>query len=124
MRVGSLLSAGEYALVMDRPSQATRAQLVTALVVAEAIGDRQHMAYALTLLAWAAADAGTARRGGPAVGCDRGRIGAQPVRPMGARSATNTLATLEVAAGPDFDRGRVEGASLTFDEAVEEALAT
>src|SRR3954454_2476522 len=62
-RIGSLLDAAEVALGMDRSSQARDISL-QALSIAREIGDRMRMAYAVTLLAWAAAADGQFERAG------------------------------------------------------------
>jgi tetratricopeptide (TPR) repeat protein len=120
LRIGSLLSAAEYALLMSRPSQG-RDLSRTVLGVAKAIGDRQQIAYALSLLAWAAADLSEPVAAGRLWGAietesARASIGQWEL------AREEYEAHLLVVAGPDFDRGRAEGASLTLDGAVEEAL--
>ena len=122
LRIGALLSAAEYALQMDRPAQGRDVSL-SALTVARAIGDRQRIAYALTLLAWAAAELGQPLVAGRVWGAIEAESARAPFGQWeGARESYDSRVL--VAAGPDFDRGRAEGLSLTLDEAAEEALAS
>ena len=122
LRIGSLLQASEVAMQTGRPTQARESSL-TALAVAHAIGDRQQVAWALTLIAWAAADLRQPVLAGRLWGAletesARAAFGQwEPEREM-------YLSRVEVVGEPDFDRGRAEGASLTFDEAVEIALTS
>ena len=122
LRLGSLLAAAEYALEMDRPSQARDLSL-TALSVADAIGDRMRIAYALTLLAWTAAAQGHFDRAGRLWGATEVESARSPFGQW-ELGREEYLRHLDVDPGSDFRRGRDEGASLTFEEAVAEALAS
>src|SRR6185369_16685073 len=111
MRIISLLGAAEIALELDRTSEARDISL-TALAIADAIGDRQQIGYALTLLAWAAADSGepaVAGRLWGAVETDSARA------PFGQWESQREVygSRVGVAAGSDFDRGLAEGRSWT-----------
>ena len=120
-QANSLALAGEVALTVGRPSQAQELCL-SGLPIARQIGDRQRIAYLLTLLAWAATELGQPERAGriwaaiEAEGADR---------PFGQWEAERDeyRAHVFAAAGPEFERGLLEGRSLTFEEAVESALA-
>ncbi len=122
LRIGSLLSAAEIALLMDRPAQG-RDLSRTVLGIARAIGDRQQIAYALSLLAWAAAEHGQPVMAGRLWAAIVAELARAPIGQW-EPAREEYEAHLLVAAGPDFDRGLAEGASLTFEEAVEEAFAT
>jgi hypothetical protein len=121
LQVNSLALAGEFALMLGRPAQAEDLCL-SGLPIARQIGDRQRIAYLLTLLAWAAAELGQPERAGriwaaiEVEGADR---------PFGQWEAERETYRGHVfaAAGPEFERGLLEGRSLTFDEAIESALA-
>jgi hypothetical protein len=121
LQANSLALAAEFALVLGRPTQAEEICLRT-LPIARQIGDRQRIAYLLTLLAWTAAELGQPRRAGrlwaaiETEGADR---------PFGQWEAERESyrTHVDVAAGPEFERGLHEGRTLTFDEAIESALA-
>lgn len=122
LRIGSLLQASDVAMQSGRPTQARESSL-TALAVAHAIGDRQQVAWALTLIAWAAAELGRPDLAGrlwAALEAESARGPFGQWEPSREEYRNHLL----VAAGPDFDRGLAQGASLTFEEAVEQALAS
>ncbi len=107
LQVNSLALAGEFALMLDRPAQAEDLCL-SGLPIARQIGDRQRIAYLLTLLAWAAAELGQPERAGriwaaiEVEGADR---------PFGQWEAERETYRGHVfaAAGPEFERGLLEG---------------
>ncbi|MFL5719007.1 MAG: ATP-binding protein [Chloroflexota bacterium] len=121
LRLGSLLSAAEFALEMDRPAQGRDISL-TALAVADGIGDRMRMAWALSLLAWAAAEEGQFERAGRLFGATEAESARSPFGQW-ERGRDEYLTHLDVDPGSDFRRARDEGASLSFADAVQEALA-
>ncbi len=122
MRINALTAAAEYALEMGRLAHARDLSL-TSLVVAQSIGDRQQIAYALTLLAWAAAELGQPETAGRLWGAVETESARSPFGQWEA-GREGYLAHLLVAAGPEFDRGRAEAPSISFEEAVSLALAT
>jgi predicted ATPase/class 3 adenylate cyclase len=122
LRLGSLLIAAEIALELDRPAQARDLSL-TALAVADDIGDRMHMAWALSLLAWAAAAEGQFERAGRLWGATEAESARSPFGQW-EDGREEYLGHLDVDPGSDFRRAREEGASLAFDEAVQEGLTT
>ncbi|HEV8403585.1 MAG TPA: adenylate/guanylate cyclase domain-containing protein [Candidatus Limnocylindrales bacterium] len=121
LQANSLAVAGQMALEMGRLSQ-SESLCFDGLLIARQIGDRQRIAYLLTLLAWAAADGGHGERAGRLWGAIESE-GAD--RPFGQWEAERETYREHVfaAAGPEFERGLLEGRSLTLDEAVESALA-
>ncbi|MFL5689685.1 MAG: ATP-binding protein, partial [Chloroflexota bacterium] len=121
LRLGSLLSAAEFALEMHRPAQGRDISL-TALAVADGIGDRMRMAWALSLLAWAAAEEGQFERAGRLFGATEAESARSPFGQW-ERGRDEYLTHLDVDPGSDFRRAREEGASLSFADAVQEALA-
>ena len=118
----SLLVAGEFALDMGRPSQAQQI-CIEGLAVARSIGYRQNIAFCLGLLAWAAADLGQSERAGRIWGAIEAEEANGPFGQWEAQRETFRSHAL-AAAGPGFERGLLEGRSLTFDEAIEEALVS
>jgi tetratricopeptide (TPR) repeat protein len=122
LQSNSLSMAGQMALEMGRLSQAEEICL-GALEIARQIGDRQRIAYLLTLLAWAAADRGNGERAGRLWGAIEAE-GAD--RPFGQWEAERETYRRHVFAadGPEFERGLLEGRSLTLDEAIDSALAS
>ena len=120
-RAGVLINAAEYALKLGRIDQAApRAQ--AGLRIAHAMGDRQTTAFALSLHAWIAADAGEPDRAGHLWGAieaeaARGRIG------QWEGVSEEYAARLSPVAGPEFERARSQGRALPLDDAVELALS-
>jgi hypothetical protein len=96
---------------------------LTALPIARQIGDRQRTAYVLTLLAWVATELGQPGRAGR-IWAAIEREGAD--RPYGQWEAERDFyhAHVFAATGPEFERGLLEGQSLSLDEIVEMALAS
>jgi predicted ATPase/DNA-binding SARP family transcriptional activator len=91
-----------------------------ALELRHTMGGRQRIVAALALLAWAAT-----RRDAERAGLLWGAVEAEASRgPLGIweRTRERYPARLAVVAGPDFDRGRTTGLSLSLSEAVEVAL--
>jgi predicted ATPase/class 3 adenylate cyclase len=121
LQINSLALAGEFALMMGRSAQAKEICL-DGLLIARQIGDRQRIAYLLTRLAWAAAELGEPGRAGRIWAAIEVEGAARPFGQWEAERETYR-AHVFVAAGPEFERGLLEGRTLTFDEAVESALA-
>src|SRR3954452_3083665 len=122
LRLGSLLAAAEFALELDRPAQGRDLSL-TALTVADGIGDRMRMAWGMSLLAWAAAAEGQFERAGRLWGATEAESARSPFGQW-ERGVEEYLGHLDIDPGSDFRRAREEGASLSFAKAVQEALAT
>jgi predicted ATPase len=102
----------EYALPRARES----------LLIARTIHDRQGIAYGMTLLAWLAAATGRAERAGLLWGAvereaERGRIG------QWEDEREDYAAHVFAVAGPEFERARADGRTMSLDEAVEYALS-
>jgi hypothetical protein len=114
--------ASEYAMELGRLDDAERWGR-SCLATLNRAGDRQNTVYALALLAWHAAATGEARRGGVLWGA----IEAEEARgPIGAWAGERDLYERRVnaaAAGPAFEEGRRAGRGLSFQQAVEFALA-
>jgi tetratricopeptide (TPR) repeat protein len=120
-RTHALLTAAEYALKLNRPDQA-RARTLEGLSIARAMTDRQSITYGLALLAWAAVAEGKSERAGRLWGAieaeeEHARIG------QWESERESYAQRILVGSGPDFDRGRAEGRSLSLDEAVDYALS-
>jgi predicted ATPase len=111
----------EYALRLGRAADA-RPRAQESLVIAHRIGDRQGIAYGLTLLAWVEAVAGAAYRAGRLWGAvqaeaERGRIG------QWEDEREEYEEHLDPVAGPEFERGQAEARNMSLVDAVEYALA-
>jgi len=117
----SLSTAGEYALLMGHP---LRAQEICreSLAISSAIGDRQSIAFGLGLLAWVAVDLRQAERAGRIWGAIEAEEEHGPIGQWEA-AREEYRARVFTAEGPEFERGRLDGRSLTFEEAIESALA-
>jgi predicted ATPase len=117
----ALQLAAEFTLRLGRPDDALP-RIRDSLVIARTIQDRQGLAYGLTLLAWAAAAKGQAERAGTLWGtvegeAERGRIG------QWESEREEYAGHLFAVAGPEFERARAEGQTMSLDEAVEYALS-
>jgi predicted ATPase len=117
----ALSLAGDYSLRLGRPDDALP-RLRESLVIARTLHDRQWLAYGLTLLAWVAAAKGQAERAGTLWGAvegeaERGRIG------QWENERDEYAGYVFAAAGPEFERSRAEGRTMSLDEAVEYALS-
>jgi predicted ATPase len=117
---GTLLEAGEYALMLDRPEDA-RPRIREGLRIKHEIGDRQGICNGLTLLARTEAATGAANHAGTLWGAveaeaDRGRIGQWEAE------REELERGILVAAGPELEAGRAVGRRLTLDDAVAYAL--
>jgi hypothetical protein len=117
----SLLRITERALELGRLDDAGPAGR-EALRLTQAVGDRQYGIWALGMLAWEAAAAGLANRagriwGGLEIEVERGA-------PMGQWELQQEEFRARVAglAGEDFEPGRADGRSLSFEAVVAEAL--
>jgi tetratricopeptide (TPR) repeat protein len=117
----ALQLAAEFTLRLGRPDDALP-RIRDSLVIARTIQDRQGLAYGLTLLAWAAAAKGQGERAGTLWGtvegeAERGRIG------QWESEREEYAGHLCAVAGPEFERARAEGQTMSLDEAVEYALS-
>lgn len=117
---GALLHAADCAFLLHGPLEG-EARARRTVEVARVIGDRQHMVYALALLAWAAAAAGNAERSGRLWGAIEAEAGRGPIGQWEAERE-DYASHLSAVAGPEFDRGLAEGRLLSLDEVVEAAL--
>jgi hypothetical protein len=117
----ALQLAAEFTLRLGRPDDALP-RIRDSLVIARTIQDRQGLAYGLTLLAWVAAGRGQAERAGRLWGAvegeaARGRIG------QWESEREEYASHVFAVAGPEFERSRADGRSLSLDEAAEYALS-
>jgi predicted ATPase len=118
---GTLLNMAETAEKLGRLDDADR-WVREALPLLQEVGDRQYLVYALALGARIAGSTGRPGRAGLLWGSveaeeQRGRVGQwETDRPEFADPVLSHE-------GPEFDRRRAEGRSLTLDEAVERAFA-
>ena len=120
-QLNALAGAAEYMLMLGRPDEALP-RVRDALVTARTLHDRQGLAYGLGLLAWVAAARGQAERAGTLWGAveaeaERGRIG------QWENERDEYAGHVFAAAGPEFERARADGRTMTSDEAVEYALS-
>jgi predicted ATPase len=119
-RKNALSLAGDYSLRLGRPDDALP-RIRQSLIIARTMHDRQWLVYGLTLLAWATAAKGQAERAGRLWGAvegeaERGRIG------QWENEREEYAGYVFAAAGPEFERARVDGRSMSLDEAVDLAL--
>jgi tetratricopeptide (TPR) repeat protein len=116
----ALLHQGEYALRLERFDDAA-GPVRGVVAIARRTGDRQHGAYGLALSAWLA----TARGRLEVAGRLWGALDAETARaPVGQWEAErDEYEALVVRDDPAFERGRASGRRLTFDQAMDEALA-
>jgi predicted ATPase/class 3 adenylate cyclase len=117
---GALLNYAEYALSLGRLDQVS-APTREVLQTARSVNDRRHMVFALALLAWLAAARGELDRAGRVWGAIETEAGRAPVGQWEAEQ--DDYASHVVSDDPAFERGRAAGRRLTFDEALDEALA-
>lgn len=116
----SLFHVAEYALRLGRP-EAAEVPGLQALQLAVSIGDRQWKAYGVTLLAWLAADNEMCERAGRLWGALEAESERSPIGQW--ELERDEIGTHVICDDPAFERGRVDGRKLAFDQAVEEALA-
>jgi len=119
-RTNALQHAAEFALLLGRLADARRF-LRESLELAKQIGDRQAIAYGLTMLAWLAAEEGQPVRAGRLWGAveaeaGRGRIG------QWEDEREDYEARIVAADGPELERARAEGRATDLETAVELAL--
>ncbi len=117
---GALLNYAECALTLGRLDEVS-APMRGVLETARSVNDRRHLVYAMALLAWLA----TARRELDRAGRVWGAIETEAMRaPVGQwETEQDDYALHVVRDDPAFERGRAAGRGLTFDEALDEALA-
>jgi predicted ATPase/class 3 adenylate cyclase len=119
-QTSALLNLAKLLLERGRTSE-SEARVREALPLASGMGDRQQMIYALALLARLAVETGQPERAGRLWGA----IEAEETRaPVGRWEANRDqyAQLLLIHAGPEFGRGRQEGARLSLKEAVDEVL--
>ena len=121
---GTLHSLAEYALKTGDLDEAER-RAAQALELDKQIRDRSGRIYAIACFAWAAAARGDAARAGRiwgAIEAEEARGG--PVgRSWEDRYRAEYEAPLAVVAGPEFEHARADGAKLTIEDAIQDALA-
>jgi predicted ATPase/class 3 adenylate cyclase len=117
----ALETGAEFALTLGRVGYA-RERAVSGLALAHSIGDRQGVAYGLTLLAWAAAEAGEPDRAGTLWGAVESEAARGPIGQWESER-DEYLNRLSRAAGAEFDRAVEAGRRMTLDDAVAYALS-
>jgi tetratricopeptide (TPR) repeat protein len=118
--VGSLLNYADYALRLGRPGAAAE-PLRDVVGSSRSMGDRQHAVYGLALLARLATEQGDLDRAGRLWGAVEAEAERAPVGQW--EVERDEYAGFVVRDDPAFERGRAAGRRLTFDQAVDEALA-
>ena len=118
--VGALLHQGEFALRLGRLDDAAT-PVRDVVAIARRTGDRQHSVYGLALLAWLATGRGQLEAAGRLWGAVEVEAERAPVGQWEAER--DEYAAHVVRDDPAFERGRADGRRLTFDQAVDEALA-
>ena len=119
LAVGALLNYADYALRLGR-SGAAQEPLRDVLGISRSMGDRQHAVYGLALLAWLAVETGELEQAGRLWGAVEAEAERAPVGQWEAER--DEYAGFVVRDDPAFERGRLAGPRLTFDQAVAEAL--
>ena len=118
--VGSLLNYADYALRLGRPGAAAE-PLRDVVGSARSMGDRQHAVYGLALFAWLATEQGDLGRAGRLWGAVEAEAERAPVGQW--EVERDEYASYVVRDDSAFEGGRAAGRRLTFDQAVDEALA-
>ena len=117
---GALLNYAEYALELGRLDEAA-APAREVVAGASAAGDRRHAVFGMALLAWLAAETGELEQAGRLWGAVEAEAERAPVGQWEVEE--EEYASHVVRDDPVFERGRAAGRRLTFDRAVDEALA-
>ena len=120
LAVGALLNYADYALRLGRPGAAAE-PLRDVVGTSRSMGDRQHAVYGLVLLAWLATEQGDLGQSGRLWGAVEAEAERAPVGQW--EVERDEYASHVVRDDPAFERGRAAGRRLTFDQAVDEALA-
>jgi len=120
-RKNALSLAGDYSLRLGRPDDASP-RIHESLVIARTMHDRQWLVYGLTLLAWVASIKGQAERAGVLWGAAEAEADRAPLGQWETEREEYVDYVFAVA-GPEFERARADGRTMSLDEAVEYALS-
>ncbi len=120
LAIGALLNYADYALRLGRPGAAAE-PLRDVVGTSRAMGDRQHAVYGLALLAWLATEQGDLGRAGRLWGAVEAEAERAPVGQW--EVERDEYASYVIRDDPAFGLGRAAGRRLTFDQAIDEALA-
>ena len=119
-QAGALVAYAEYALELGRLDEAA-ASARRVVADATAAGDRRHAVFGIVVLARLAAETGELEQAGRRWGAVEAEAERAPVGQWDAER--DDYAASVVRDDPAFERGRLAGRRLTFDQAVAEALA-